>query len=412
MVSDASSSEKKDVSYDIIPGAFKEFCDNAKKKVIDTKSFTIEEGAVVWKATVLDEVRQDCFDNNRVRIDWKINSAGASGFVNDITSGDIIITTDRNRRRINGIAIVTSDEAYELDGTEHNVTTRDVKWLAKNIDVDITDINSGKMLHRMTVARVPFMSTDDIVALAVKESGGFEDTTIEENTKPYVFIIDEINRGNISKIFGELITLIEESKRAGAEEAMTAKLPYSGELFSVPKNVYILGTMNTADRSIALMDTALRRRFDFEERMPDANVLEGITVTHDGVSVDIAEMLRTINQRIEYLYDREHTIGHAFFIKLRKKPTLKVLAEIFRNNVVPLLQEYFYEDYEKIQMVLGDNGKSSSDYQFIKDEKFEARDIFVGNINYDNLDIIEKKFKIQSSAFDKIQSYKEIGRNI
>lgn len=174
----------------------------------------------------------------------------------------------------------------------------------------------------------------------------------EHPDQNYVFIIDEINRGNVSKIFGELITLIEESKRVGADEEMMVRLPYSNEEFGVPKNVYILGTMNTADRSIALMDTALRRRFNFVEMMPQTDVLDGVEI--DGV--DVKKMLDVINERIEVLYDREHTIGHAFFAPLMKEDNrnVKKLAEIFRNKVIPLLQEYFYEDYDKIRLVLGD----------------------------------------------------------
>lgn len=222
------------------------------------------------------------------------------------------------------------------------------------------------------------------------------------DAQPYVFIIDEINRGNISKIFGELITLIETTKRDGmGAEAADAILPYSGEAFSVPSNVYILGTMNTADRSIALMDTALRRRFNFEEMMPDPSVIDGIKVE----SLDVATMLRTINTRIEYLYDREHTIGHAFFTKLKDNSKLEVLAEIFRNNVVPLLQEYFYEDYEKIQLVLGDNDKSSDSYKFILDKKVNENEIFKKS---PQLDLHEKTYVIQEDAFYNLQSYLEI----
>lgn len=222
------------------------------------------------------------------------------------------------------------------------------------------------------------------------------------DAQPYVFIIDEINRGNISKIFGELITLIETTKRDGmGAEVADAILPYSGEAFSVPSNVYILGTMNTADRSIALMDTALRRRFNFEEMMPDPSVIDGIKVE----ALDVAAMLRTINTRIEYLYDREHTIGHAFFTKLRDNPSLEVLAEIFRNNVVPLLQEYFYEDYEKIQLVLGDNDKSSDAYKFILDKKVNENEIFKKS---PQLDLHEKTYAIQEDAFYNIRSYLEI----
>lgn len=227
----------------------------------------------------------------------------------------------------------------------------------------------------------------------------------QENTKPFVFIIDEINRGNISKIFGELITLIEGTKRAGEPEAACAILPYSGETFSVPSNVYLLGTMNTADRSIALMDTALRRRFSFEELMPDADVLRKIGA--DKVDdLDVAEMLEKINERITFLYDREHTIGHAFFTRLKDEPTIAALSAIFKKSVLPLLQEYFYEDYQKIQLVLGDNAKTDDALKFVKDEKVNIRQIFKGNA--DELIDIEKRYTINDAAFDNIESYKQI----
>ena len=223
--------------------------------------------------------------------------------------------------------------------------------------------------------------------------------------KNYVFVIDEINRGNISKIFGELITLIEDTKRAGMDEARTAVLPYSGELFSVPSNVYILGTMNTADRSISLMDTALRRRFQFIEMMPDVAILEKIGANRVE-DLDVALMLKTINERITYLYDREHTIGHAFFTKLAKDSSIDTLRSIFEKSVIPLLQEYFYEDYQKIQFVLGDNEKED-DFKFIRDEELNVKKIFKGNVE-DALDLPEKNYTINKEAFGKLQSYKDI----
>lgn len=395
------------VGYKIEPGIFKQFCDDAQKVEVKNDEFDIPDDSSVWKVTVRSNAREDCFKNNRIRINYGMESDGAHGFVYDVKKGDVILTTDGSRRMINGIAIVESDDAYKMEDTDEDATTRDVTWLAKNISVDITDINSGKMLHRMTCARVPNMNIGDIVSLAIEKNESLAGTEILHNDEPYVFIIDEINRGNISKIFGELITLIEETKRKGAEEEMSAMLPYSGTLFSVPQNVYILGTMNTADRSIALLDTALRRRFDFEEMMPDSNVIAGVIVEDGGETIDVARMLDVINERIAFLYDREHTIGHAFFTKLLLNPSLAVLADIFRLKVVPLLQEYFYEDYAKIQLVLGDNDKSDSKYKFIMNEPVKVKSIFKGNPE-DVVDLPETKYMIQNDAFYYIQSYKEI----
>lgn len=243
----------------------------------------------------------------------------------------------------------------------------------------------------------------------------------EKSKKPYVFIIDEINRGNISRIFGELITLIEESKRKGEADERSVILPYSGLPFSVPSNVYIIGTMNTADRSIALLDTALRRRFSFVEMMPDTEVLKDIKIEvpemPDTVdkkagksTIDIQKLLEIINQRIEVLYDREHTIGHAYFCGLKKTATLDGLKNVFKKSVLPLLQEYFFDDYEKIAMVLGDNQKRNRNYKFIvEDNGKDIHTLFGKELETDMLDMLQrKKYMINEKAFDYAESYIQI----
>ena len=235
----------------------------------------------------------------------------------------------------------------------------------------------------------------------------------DKENNEYVFIIDEINRGNISKIFGELITLIETTKRTGKKECISTKLPYSKEEFTVPDNVYIIGTMNTADRSIALMDTALRRRFKFEEMLPDYHLLEDIFVEDKGTKVNIGAMLKVINERIEYLYDREHTIGHAVFLEKMENDKINIdinkLENIFKKNIIPLLQEYFYEDYEKIRIVLGDNAKDE-DEQFIFAESIKPKDVFEGDIG--DIDIPEKKYIIKYENFRNIMAYKNISKKL
>ncbi len=172
----------------------------------------------------------------------------------------------------------------------------------------------------------------------------------QDPDRQYVLVIDEINRGNIARIFGELITLIEDSKRTGEDDEAWVTLPGSQDRFSVPPNLYILGTMNTADRSIALLDTALRRRFKFREMMPKP--------LHPGVNknvdkVDLSKLLKAMNERIAVLLDREHQIGHTYFLGVN---TMEALAEAFQHGVMPLLQEYFYEDWEKIRAALDKNG--------------------------------------------------------
>ncbi|EIA4395340.1 McrB family protein [Campylobacter coli] len=261
----------------------------------------------------------------------------------------------------------------------------------------------------------------------------------EKINLPYIIIIDEINRGNVSKIFGELITLIEPSKRIGESEELKVTLPYSGKKFGVPKNVYILGTMNTADRSITSLDTALRRRFEFVEMMPDPDLLKNVFICKDvenpnkdedylgddakteGFAEILQNILISINKRIEFLLDREKTIGHAFFmseaVKFNKdnwcKPdeyeedwyvlSISKLKSIFQNKIIPLLQEYFYNDYALISAVLNDNGMI---------EKCEKDDKYLQKIkNLDNVDsekIIYNIASFDNKIWNDIKTYQAI----
>lgn len=222
---------------------------------------------------------------------------------------------------------------------------------------------------------------------------------ISRERKHFVLIIDEINRGNISKIFGELITLIEPSKRLGQPESLEVVLPYSGDAFTVPDNLYLIGTMNTADRSLALMDTALRRRFDFVEMMPDYSVLrdnngQPYCIVKDDNSINLVELLQTLNNRISALYDREHTLGHAFLMPVvdaikagNHALALEELAKCFQNKVIPLLAEYFFEDWQKIRLVLGDNQKEQKDIeQLIERSMVEFDSLFGDTADLDLMD--------------------------
>ena len=241
----------------------------------------------------------------------------------------------------------------------------------------------------------------------------------------FAMVIDEINRGNISKIFGELITLIEADKRDpldGSAPSAEVTLAYSGEKFSVPANVDIIGTMNTADRSLALLDTALRRRFEFVPLMPDTRAekdpadqdsapLAGLVVTTGAGVIDVRLLLQRMNERIEALYDRDHGIGHAYLTGLASVDDgplrFEGLAATFRNRIVPLLEEYFFEDWRKMRLVLADNQKSDAAIQFIRESVDHEQDLSALFGNDHGLDsyATKRRYHVQESAFSQPEAY-------
>lgn len=407
--------DETDIQYEVVPGLFKKFCDIAGKPILRKEKcdIGINESPTIWKISLggsgENSTRTECMKNEHIRIGYdeygrKITNLfkGAAGrhilnyFINDMSIGDIVMSCyDCNT--VDAIGVVTGEYEWHDEYPEYK-RLRKVNWIVKGIKENIIKINNGSRLSNPTVYKLR-MDLSDVMEIIEKYSKNTIE--VEEKKKNHVFIIDEINRGNISKIFGELITLIEPTKRIGQTEGQKVRLPYSQKLFGVPNNVYLIGTMNTADRSIATIDTALRRRFNFKEMLPDEEVLDGIYVEY----VSIKDIFIKMNKRITVLFDREHTLGHAYFLPLKDAPTIETLANIFENSIIPLLQEYFYEDYEKIRMVLGDNQKDSEDKQFITIEENDYNDLF-GDIDYDFDEM--STYKINSFALTNIEAYRSI----
>lgn len=282
----------------------------------------------------------------------------------------------------------------------------------------------------------PVLSSDEAMGSVEYEirPGTFKELCRKARQAPdqrFAMVVDEINRGNISKIFGELITLIEPDKRDpldGSKPPLELILAYSGEKFSVPANVDIIGTMNTADRSLALLDTALRRRFDFVPLRPDTRAvkvsdephsapLAGLMVSTDAGEIDVRCMLERINERIEALYDRDHCIGHAYFTHLWSTADgaqrFEALTKTFRNRVLPLLEEYFFEDWRKIRLVLGDNQKPDT-AQFITESEAHEQalnDLFGDDHELDSY-TTQRCHQLQASAFVNPASYLGVYRSL
>lgn len=357
------------VSYSIEDGIFKDFCLRADKPIVQEEAvdFGFNDASTVWKVSLEgtgdNPTRTECLKNGHIRIGWDEYGPTISdetdwskyggktvlnAFITKMRKGDIVLSC-YSSTTIDAIGVITGDVEWHDEYDEYK-RLRAVNWIAKGLNFDIVSEFGIPTLTLSTVYKLKLDASQ--VVQVLDKAGKTKRRVTSRETLPHVFVIDEVNRGNVSKVFGELITLLEEDKRKGEPQELAVTLPYSGKPFSVPSNVYVIGTMNTADRSIALMDTALRRRFSFTEVMPDPNVLDGVEVE----GIDIPRMLDVMNRRIELLYDREHALGHAYFIPLKDNPsnrTIACLSGIFHDRLMPLLQEYFFDDYAKIASVLG-----------------------------------------------------------
>lgn len=362
------------LKYDIEPGVFKQIANTAKTPTKVQSSNVDWDSVNYFKMSIGGKNRPDihnwCIENNVVGLSWggeedlsslsnkdvlkwenyrdsfrsqfpKTADANryhiqASYILNKMKIGDIVVISKGNHI-IDAIGKITGDYFFDDATPTDMYHFRKVEWIVKDMEAA-----PEKFIDKQISQQSIYEFYNDDVKKEVFKSLTSK-TKVED--KPYVLIIDEINRGNVSAIFGELITLIEDDKRLGAKNELTVTLPYSKEKFGVPSNLYIIGTMNTADRSVEALDTALRRRFTFEEMLPNPSLLKEPI---EGISLE--KLLTTINERIEVLVDRDHTIGHAFFIN---DTTLDHLRNTFANKVIPLLQEYFYGDYSKMEMVIG-----------------------------------------------------------
>ena len=271
---------------------------------------------------------------------------------------DRLVFASHGTKFIKAIGVIDGDYYCDTKTPIRYSQFKPVKWLHKDLKLPIKEVYN-KLLSQQSIY--------EIDSRLIKKEFFAGKPSVNFNSTNRVLIIDEINRGNVSAIFGELITLIEEDKRQNEKNALSVTLPYSKESFSVPNNLFIIGTMNTADRSVEALDTALRRRFSFVEMMPDYEVITNLSIE----GINLKEVLKTINDRVELLIDRDHTIGHSYFMDINSPLEL---ANAFNDKIAPLLQEYFYGDYGKIGLVLGEG--------FVK--KSETKNIAFASFKYDD----------------------------
>ena len=341
--------ENDQVTYKIEPGIFKRLCTEAERPLSAKKDVNISDEAIVWKVSLSgtgdNPVRRDCMKNGYIRIgwdgygeniteetDWSIHNGEGktilNAFINTMKVGDIVMSC-YSSRTIDAIGIVTGEYEWH-DNFEHYKRVRRVKWLVKDINEDIVKLNDDKTMTLGTVYRLNAITLDKVKSLLDKYEAS---KTLIDNNKPYVIVIDEFNRGNVSKIFGELITLLEPDKRKGMRDAESVLLPYSKKEFYIPSNVFLVATMNTADRSLDTIDYAIRRRFAF------------ITVKPQEIDDDNfnSELFREVSSLFISNYDEYAESGFDDTIKLLPAETL---SEEYRPEDVWIGHSYFIMDGE------------------------------------------------------------------
>lgn len=357
--------------------SYEDFVEGIRAETDDTGKLTYDVQAGVFKEICKRAVFKQA---SEVDIDRTIDE-----FVKEISQNEKVLETKT------GVEFTVFNSSGKGGISVRTTTQNEIvlsKKAIKNYLIDPSENIRSNQAYAWAVARYIKSKLDE------KNS----DIT-DAKLKNFVLIIDEINRGNISRIFGELITLIEDSKRQGAEEELSVTLPYSKKEFSVPNNVYIIGTMNSSDRSLTGLDVALRRRFTFIEMPPKPELLNDVEVE----GLNIGELLKVINQRIEVLLDRDHCIGHANFMSLKKLPTLEHLARIFKQKIIPQLQEYFFDDWAKISLVFFNNG------MLIEDDTLKINSLFPSNFEQELGYSDEKKiWKIDNKAFESIDAFVSI----